>query len=57
MLEPLGKGLLGTTLRYAYEVRSEQQLLLAHTVAALYKGHGVTCGPYSGKQSDQVRSG
>jgi DNA end-binding protein Ku len=24
MLEPLGKGLLGTTLRYAYEVRSEK---------------------------------
>ena len=23
MLEPLGKGLLGTTLRYGYEVRSE----------------------------------
>jgi DNA end-binding protein Ku len=25
MLEPLGKGLLGTTLRYAYEVRSEKE--------------------------------
>jgi non-homologous end joining protein Ku len=24
MLEPLGKGLLGTTLRYDYEVRSEK---------------------------------
>jgi hypothetical protein len=25
MLEPLGKGLLGTTLRYDYEVRSEKE--------------------------------
>ena len=25
MLEPLGKGLLGTTLRYDYEVRSENE--------------------------------
>jgi Uncharacterized conserved protein len=25
MLEPLGKGLLGTTLRFDYEVRSEKE--------------------------------
>ena len=29
MLEPLGKGLLGTTLRYDYEVRSEKEIFRA----------------------------
>ena len=34
MLEPLGKGLLGTTLRYNYEVRNGERVLFAYTVAA-----------------------
>ena len=40
MLEPLGKGLLGTTLRFDYEVRSEKEYFFTYPVAAHQQGHG-----------------
>ena len=45
MLEPLGKGLLGTTLRYDYEVRSEKDYFAHLPSPRISKGHAIVRAP------------
>jgi non-homologous end joining protein Ku len=38
-LEPLEKGLMGTLLRYPYEVRDEKEILRRHSRCESHEGH------------------
>jgi DNA end-binding protein Ku len=49
-LEPLGKGILGTTLRYDYEVRDEE------VPNPRVPKNARTCQAYSGNESGTFRS-
>lgn len=46
-IEPLGNGLIATTLRYAYEVRNEEDFLRRHQDTENLEGHGRTRRAYS----------
>ena len=45
-IEPLGKGLLGTTLRYPYELRDEEDYFDGIKTPEDHQGHGRTREPY-----------
>jgi hypothetical protein len=53
-IEPLGKGLLGTTLRYPYEVR-RGRIFRRHQESEDIKGHDRTCLPYPRLQGRAFR--
>ena len=55
MIEPLGKGLLGTTLRFDYEVRDENDVFRRHPVTADQQGHGGARNPHPRKARHQIR--
>ena len=55
-IEPLGKGLLGTTLRYPYELRDEDDYLRGHQEPEDHQGHGRTRGPHPADQGRAFRS-
>ena len=55
-IEPFGKGLLGTTLRYAYEVRDEDDYLRRHQEPENLERHGRTRRPYPRQQGGAFRS-
>jgi len=54
-LKPLGKGLLGTTLRYPYELRDEDDYF-GDTQSEGVEGYGRPCGPYPRHKGLQIRS-
>ena len=55
-IEPLGKGLLGTTLRYPYELRDEDEYFDDIKTPEDHQGHGRTCGPHPADQGGAFRS-
>ena len=55
-IEPLGKGLLGTTLRYPYELRDEDEYLRRHQEPEDHQGHGRTGEPHPAHQGGAFRS-
>ena len=55
-IEPLGKGLLGTTLRYPYELRDEDDLFRRHQDPENLQGHGRTRQPHPAHQGGAFRS-
>ena len=55
-IEPLGKGLLGTTLRYPYELRDEDDYFDDIKTPEDHKGHGRTGEPHPAYQGRAFRS-
>ena len=55
-IEPLGKGLLGTTLRYPYELRDEDDYFDGIKTPEDHKGHDRTRGPHPAHQGGAFRS-
>ena len=55
-IEPLGKGLLGTTLRYPYELRDEDDYFDDIKTPEDHQGHGRTRGPHPADQGSAFRS-
>ncbi len=55
-IEPLGKGLLGTTLRYPYELRDEDDYFEDIKTPEDHQGHGRTRGPHPADQGGAFRS-
>ena len=55
-LKPLGKGLLGTTLRYPYELRDEDDYFDDIPSPTDIEGHGRSRGPYPRYEGVEIRS-
>ena len=55
-IEPLGKGLLGTTLRFPYELRDEEDYFERHQDSENLEGHGRAGEPYPRQQGGAFRS-
>ena len=55
-IEPLGKGMLGTTLRYPYELRDEDEYFDDIKSPKIIEGHGRTRGPHPRHQGRAFRS-
>ena len=55
-IEPLGKGLLGTTLRYPYELRDEDDYFDDIKSPKIIEGHGRTGEPHPRQQGRAFRS-
>ena len=54
-IEPLGKGLLGTTLRYPYEVRDEDEYFDDIRNPKIIEGHGRARRPHPRHQGRAFR--
>ena len=55
-IEPFGKGLLGTTLRYPYELRDAEEYFDVIKSPKHIKGYGRARKPYPGYQGGAFRS-
>ena len=55
-LEPKGRGLLGITLRYPYEVRDEEAILRGHPRTKAPEGHARSCSSHRQHQVWSLRS-
>ena len=56
-LEPLGKGLVGTLLRYPYEVRMPMVIVVMTMVVVIGNRHGFLGGDAIGKTKDADAKG